>query len=123
MSRCVSLAVSPSSSAPRLARRFVAATLQDCSADDVIERAELLVSELVTNVIRHSSTAPRIVIVDEGACVRIEVLDTGSGGAVVREQGSTEVGGHGLLLVDAMADRWGASHDGREHVVWCEIAR
>jgi anti-sigma regulatory factor (Ser/Thr protein kinase) len=123
MSRCASLAVSATSAAPRQARRFVVATLEGWSMESVGERAELLVSELVTNVIRHAACSPRVVLTEHDGCVRIEVFDEGPGGAVQRQRESLDVGGHGLLLVEAVADRWGAAHDGREHVVWCEIEK
>ena len=123
MSRRASLAVSETSAAPRQARRFVVATLAEWSVGSVSERAELLVSELVTNVIRHAGCSPRIVISEDDGYVRIEVFDHGPGGAVQRQRATDDVGGHGLLLVEAVADRWGAGHDGREHVVWCEIEK
>jgi anti-sigma regulatory factor (Ser/Thr protein kinase) len=123
MSRRASLAVAGTSSAPRRARRFVVATLEAWSVGTVGDRAELLVSELVTNVIRHAACSPRIVVTEDNGCLRIEVFDEGPGGAVPRLREANDVGGHGLLLVEAVADRWGTAHDGREHVVWCEIEK
>jgi anti-sigma regulatory factor (Ser/Thr protein kinase) len=123
MSRQARLDVARTSSAPRLARRFVVATLEEWAAGSACERAELLVSELVTNVIRHATSSPRVVITDEDGCVRIEVFDGGPGGAIQQEPGTVDVGGHGLLLVAAIADRWGAAHDENQHVVWCEIRK
>src|SRR5262249_29260497 len=123
MSRCATLALSATSAAPRQARRFVVATLEEWSVGSVRDRAGLLVSELVTNVIRHVACSPRIVVTEDDGCVRIEVFDAGPGGAVQRQREMHDVGGHGLLLVEAVADRWGAAHDGREHVVWCEIEK
>ena len=123
MSRRASIAVSRTSAAPRMARRFVVSTLEKWSVASVCERAELLVSELVTNVIRHAACSPRVVVIEDDGCVRIEVFDEGPGGAVQQEPGTTDVGGHGLVLVEALADRWGAAHNGREHVVWCEFEK
>lgn len=110
-------------SSPRLARRFVADTLRTWTVDGLVERAELVVSELVTNAIRHASGESRIVVSDEGLSVRIVVADVGDGGVVVRQPQLEDVGGRGLVLVEAIADRWGASHEGSEHVVWCEIVK
>jgi anti-sigma regulatory factor (Ser/Thr protein kinase) len=107
---------------PRSARRFVAATLPRWGAVGAVERAELIVSELVTNVIRHPSTACRLVLAQNDGRLRIEVVDFGAGGAIRRHPQIDEVNGRGLLLVEAMADRWGAVRDGDEHTVWCEIA-
>jgi anti-sigma regulatory factor (Ser/Thr protein kinase) len=101
----------------------VADTLRTWTADGLVERAELLVSELVTNAIRHTSGESRIVVSDEGPSVRIVVADVGDGGVVVRQPQLSDVAGRGLVLVAAVADRWGASYEGPEHVVWCEIAK
>lgn len=88
----------------------------------MVERAELVVSELVTNAIRHGRTAPHLLLVLAGECLRIEVTDAGSGGAVRRHPRPEDVGGRGLFLVDAISDRWGSAHEGGHHIVWCEMA-
>lgn len=108
--------------APRDARRFTARTLHDWKADHVTEEAELIVSELVTNAFRHADSPSRLTLSMDGDCLRIEVVDHGSGGAVRRHARPDDVSGRGLLLVEVMADRWGAQRDGHEHVVWCEIS-
>jgi anti-sigma regulatory factor (Ser/Thr protein kinase) len=121
--RRASLALLPTVAAARQARRFVVDTLEGWQLASVIERAELLVSELVSNAIRHAGSGSRVLLVDGPAWVRIEVYDHGPGGAVLRTPGLDELGGRGLLLVQTIADRWGASRRRREHVVWCEIAK
>ncbi len=121
--RRASVVLLPTKTAARQARRFVVDTLEDWQLASVVERAELLVSELVSNAVRHAGSGSRVELVEGPSFVRIEVADRGSGGAVVRTPRFDEIGGRGLLLVQAMADRWGASHNGREHVVWCEVAK
>jgi anti-sigma regulatory factor (Ser/Thr protein kinase) len=121
--RRATVTLAATASSPGLARRFVADTLRTWTADGLVERAELVVSELVTNAIRHARGESRIVVSDEGPSVRIVVADVGDGGVVVRQPQLSDVGGRGLVLVEALADRWGASHEGPEHVVWCEIAK
>ena len=100
-----SVALLPTMAAARQARRFVVETLEGWQLASVIERAELLVSELVSNAIRHAGSGSRVVLVDGPAWVRIEVSDHGGGGAVVRTPGVDDVGGRGLLLVQKLADR------------------
>jgi anti-sigma regulatory factor (Ser/Thr protein kinase) len=111
--------------APATARAAVAAWLSPQVADQVLNDAQLLVSELVTNSVRHAQLASDATVrVSVEICdgfVRLEVEDPGDVaiGAVApnREQG----GGFGLLLVEALAQRWGSEHGGTT-CVWAELA-
>jgi serine/threonine-protein kinase RsbW len=111
--------------APATARAAVAAWLSPQVADQVLNDAQLLVSELVTNSVRHAQLASDATVrVSVEICdgfVRLEVEDPGDVaiGAVApnREQG----GGFGLFLVEALAQRWGSNHDGTT-CVWAELA-
>ncbi|WP_328683715.1 ATP-binding protein [Streptomyces sp. NBC_00343] len=77
-------------SVPR-ARAALLAVLGDWGVDqEVLGNAELVLSELVTN-----------------ALLRLEVSDAGAGTPELREPGDEETGGRGLLLVEALALRWG----------------
>jgi anti-sigma regulatory factor (Ser/Thr protein kinase) len=78
----------------------------------------LLVSEFVTNSVRHgrSSSAGEIEL-----SVRVEIADAGHGFAVrPRVAGQDQGSGWGLHLVDTLSDRWGTEHDGRMRI-WFEI--
>jgi anti-sigma regulatory factor (Ser/Thr protein kinase) len=108
-------------SAPRVARHFTIETLQRWGNAGVIETAELVVSEMVTNALRHARTGSRLELSEADGCLRIEVVDYGQGGAVRADPDLGDLGGRGLMLVEAMTRRWGARHDGNEHLVWCEI--
>ncbi len=85
----------------------------------------LLVSELVTNSVRHSSVRSSDVVhmhvaVTEST-LRVEVADPGEGfEPKARDLDRTRPGGWGLYLVDRIADRWGVI---RNHLnrVWFEI--
>ena len=85
---------------------------------------ELLTSELVTNAIRHGARDPHESILlragrTDGA-IRVEVCDEGDGFDAEPEQGDLlEPGGHGLLLVDTLAERWGVKR-GSPSCVWFE---
>jgi anti-sigma regulatory factor (Ser/Thr protein kinase) len=85
---------------------------------------ELLTSELVTNAVRHGASDPHESILlhakrTDGA-VRVEVCDEGTGFDAAPEQGNLlEPGGHGLLLVETLAERWGVKR-GRPNCVWFE---
>jgi hypothetical protein len=79
-----------------------------------------IVTELVTNSVRHGPGAPidvRLQVADDGT-VRGEVEDQGEGEVAIREI-TCGAGGFGLRLVDAVAERWGV-HEGSTHI-WLEL--
>jgi anti-sigma regulatory factor (Ser/Thr protein kinase) len=92
----------------------------------VLENTTLLVSELVTNAVRH---APRAGIPEvelrlelEPERIRVVVSDPGAGFVAdpPRVPAATESSGWGLYLVDRIADRWGVITEDRSEV-WFEI--
>jgi anti-sigma regulatory factor (Ser/Thr protein kinase) len=104
--------------APRHARDHVRA-MADASARG--EDAVLLVSELVTNAVKYGGEGPvELSTARVDGRLRIDVRDRGGAGAlpVMREAGHLG-GGHGLRLVDALADRWGVEHGST--IVWFEL--
>ncbi|MGP3736253.1 ATP-binding protein [Streptomyces sp. GDS52] len=81
-------------------------------AQEVLEDAELVLSELVTNALRvpvpsDRQIGVRIARSTADGLLRLEVSDAGGGRPEVREPGEDETGGRGLLLVAALAHRWG----------------
>lgn len=100
------------SSVPR-ARALLHAVLGDWGVgQEALDNAELVLSELVTNALRVAVPGDRQVGVRisrslADGVLRIEVSDAGGGRPEVREPGEDETGGRGLLLVAALAHRWG----------------
>jgi serine/threonine-protein kinase RsbW len=90
------------------------------------EVVELLVSELVTNAVRHGASDRYESILVHAHCepdkVRVEVCDEGPGFEPGPDpRGVLEPGGNGLLLVESLATRWGVKPgDGTPHCVWFE---
>jgi anti-sigma regulatory factor (Ser/Thr protein kinase) len=88
----------------------------------------LLVTELVTNAVRHAGLAPedsiRVEIANGKARVRATVHDGGPGfvPARVAHGAPLEPGLQGLLIVAALADTWGIDRDAGGCSVWCELA-
>jgi anti-sigma regulatory factor (Ser/Thr protein kinase) len=108
--------------APRQARDRVR-QLPHLGADHV-EDAVLLVSELVTNAVKYGPEheAIRLIITTDDRATRFTVHDLGLGPLPeMREAGDPAPGGHGLRLVDALADRWGVERGSTR--VWFELAR
>ena len=95
--------------------------------EQVLEDMRLLVTELVTNSVRHSDAAPgdpvRLEVSVHDDRVRVLVEDGGSGFRPrARTPDSPDDGGWGLHLVEQVSDRWGVSGGGRTRV-WLELAR
>lgn len=103
---------------PAAARRV--ASVRDALADldlppPLLDDAQLLVSELVTNSIRHAGLGPqdgvRIQAEWTGTRLRVDVWDRAGtpapqlGGAIRPDPGTES--GWGLYLVDSLASRWG----------------
>jgi anti-sigma regulatory factor (Ser/Thr protein kinase) len=85
----------------------------------------LLVSELVTNSVRHSEMKATdtvgIDVVVDADTIHVQVCDTGTGFEPrPRHAGQSKAGGWGLYLVERLADRWGVSRNGFTRV-WFEI--
>jgi anti-sigma regulatory factor (Ser/Thr protein kinase) len=107
---------------PALARRALASMAG--LDQELLQQAVLLVSELVTNSVRHGARGGiELYARDDGRLLRIEVRDSGPGFTPrpgIRSAGALEPGGWGLLLVDRIADRWGVESDGGTSV-WFEL--
>lgn len=87
----------------------------------------LLVSELVTNSLRHAEMSPdqsiRLQVSIAGSAVRVQVSDPGDGFELAgdAEQRDT-VEGWGLYLVATLSDRWGVNRRGdASSQVWFEL--
>ena len=115
--------------APGAARRVVADCLGDRVVSSVFDNAQLLVSELVTNSVRHSGVpagAELIVSVDlTPGMVRLDVEDPGRGGTVAPHRPDSQAGGgFGLNLVQALSERWGMERVAEGGTrVWAQLAR
>lgn len=104
--------------ARELTRDFVSPHVEASTRDDVA----LVVSELVTNAVRHGSgEAIEIALAIDGV-VKVDVRD-GGGEAVpaIRHQANDgQPGGWGLVLVDRISREWGVVTDGGTRV-WCVL--
>ncbi|MGW7052980.1 ATP-binding protein [Streptomyces sp. NPDC054888] len=106
---------------PARLRRVVRAILQHWGWPDLVETAELLLTELVTNALRYGNgndVGVRLYLT--GGKFVMEVRDGSSQRPVLRRATHTEKNGRGLLIVDAMAEEWGVSPDGT--TTWCTLA-
>ncbi|MDH6109846.1 anti-sigma regulatory factor (Ser/Thr protein kinase) [Kitasatospora sp. MAP12-15] len=99
---------------------------------ELADTAELLLSELVTNALLHTSYGARIdvlldVPIDGGRRLRVEIGDhsvqlprpRGAGQGAGPAEDATS--GRGLLLVEALADAWGVQLRGHGKITWFEL--
>jgi anti-sigma regulatory factor (Ser/Thr protein kinase) len=98
--------------APGAARIVVAQVLAERVAASALERAKLVISELVSNSVRHSgapaaaSVVVRVRVVDGGFWLEVE--DPGRDGVVAqRAPDEANGGGFGLHLVQTLSEQWG----------------
>jgi anti-sigma regulatory factor (Ser/Thr protein kinase) len=91
----------------------------------VMDDVRLLVSELVTNSVRHAGTRAsdhvQLEVSVHGETLYVQVADSGTGFEPRRRDGElSKAGGWGLFLVEKLSDRWGVA---RNHLsrVWFEI--
>ena len=113
--------------APKAARNLIAAELAPVFGEADLYDVRVLVSELVTNAVRHGGADEdrpvRVQLAVEEERVRIEVRDPGRG--FDRPASPTprpEGGGNGLVMVQAIASRWDVER-GDGTCVWFEIDR
>ncbi|MGX5214031.1 ATP-binding protein [Streptomyces violaceus] len=107
-----SVLLSPTPRGARLARLLATDWMRDRDLPHrVAEAAEHLVAELAANAATHGRLPGRdfrLVLLGGGAILRIEVTDTHGDDFPRRRSPAPDAeSGRGLLLVEALADRWG----------------
>ncbi|MET8767553.1 SpoIIE family protein phosphatase [Streptomyces sp. NPDC004658] len=104
------------------ARRLVRERLLGWGLPQAVETAELLVSEVVTNAVRHAESdriGLRVVRTD---ALLFEVTDDEPALPAMLSAGPYDESGRGLRVVSRLAREWGASASGHRKIVWFEQA-
>lgn len=106
------------------ARRGLARLRGDLDAP-LMETLRLLVTELVTNSVRHTGArSVELQVLVGGSAVRTEVTDAGPGFDPAKTGSpSSDHTGWGLFLVERLAERWGVDKNGGGTKVWFELRR
>lgn len=110
----------------RDARAFVAKALGELHPG--VDTAVLLTSELVTNAVTHSTShcpggVVSVVVTESEGGLRVEVGDDGSELSSPLVRGEVEAtDGHGLFLVQSLADQWGYVRGDSGTMVWFWLA-
>ncbi len=110
-----------------VARRRITAEMRSVGIEDeAIDDAAIVITELVTNAIKHGSPLPgrwlQVTWDMDTESVEIAVSDGGGSGTRPRANrpSLTAMGGRGLEIVDSLCDRWGVRPPGT--TVWAILA-
>ncbi len=106
------------------ARRWVASVTEGLLAADQAESLRLVISELVTNALRHGGDGRRIdlAVTPKPGFLCVQVTDDGPGLAPrPRALGLDDEGGFGLFFVEQLTRRWGMTRENRRTRVWFEL--
>ncbi|WP_336109649.1 sodium/proline symporter PutP [Streptomyces sp. PTD9-10] len=101
------------------ARDLAARKLAEWGIPDLTFTTELIVSELVTNAIRHAAGPVCLRLIRDRGLI-CEVSDSSSTAPRLRHARTTDEGGRGLLIVAQMARRWGTRYTKTGKIIWTE---
>ncbi|MFF4401086.1 SpoIIE family protein phosphatase [Streptomyces sp. NPDC001480] len=93
--------------------------LADWGVDEAAFAAELILSELITNAIRHGAGPIRVRLLYDRALI-CEVSDASNTAPHLRRAASTDEGGRGLFLVAQLSQSWGTRYLPQGKVIWAE---
>jgi anti-sigma regulatory factor (Ser/Thr protein kinase) len=121
--------LAPTLHAASEARAWIGGWLREERAgDDIADDVLTVVSELVTNSVRHATRSEATLLwlsaERDGDGVRLAVHDDGTSGCVEprrSEISGDRIGGFGLQLVASLATTWGVERDGQGTLVWARL--
>lgn len=101
------------------ARALAGRQLSTWGLEELLFNTELIVSELVTNAIRHGTGPVTLRLIRQDALI-CEVSDTGSSAPHLRHARTTDEGGRGLFIIAQLAGRWGTRYTATGKTIWTE---
>jgi len=109
--------------APATARTFLRGAACSTHHAQVLDEAELLVSELATNAVLHGAPPITVRVECDGSDgLHVSVTDGDPEPPLPREAGPEDGSGRGIRLVDVISDRWGVHpHPGDGKEVWFQL--
>ncbi len=103
-------------------RQQAARVLALWQLDDLAAVAELLLTELVANAVRHARTPFTVMLRWNGRTLRCEVTDANPLPPRPHlDVDPTALGGRGLLLIDQLASSWGTELTPQGKTVWFDL--
>ncbi|QKV92777.1 sodium/proline symporter PutP [Streptomyces sp. NA02950] len=101
------------------ARAVAGRQLSEWGMEDLTFTMELIVSELVTNAIRHATGPIGLRLIRDRSLI-CEVSDASSTSPRLRHARTTDEGGRGLLIVAQLTGRWGTRYTRTGKILWTE---
>ncbi|MFC9231630.1 SpoIIE family protein phosphatase [Streptomyces decoyicus] len=101
------------------ARALAGQQLSEWGLDELLFTTELVVSELVTNAIRHGTGPITLRLIRQDALI-CEVSDASSTSPRLRHARTTDEGGRGLFIVAQLTSRWGTRYTPIGKIIWTE---
>ncbi|MFI8194016.1 ATP-binding protein [Streptomyces sp. NPDC085946] len=107
----------------RRARAFVSSVLATWGIGDLVDDGEVVVSELLTNALDHTTCPMARVVIEQcsDGVIRIEVADSSHAQPQVQKDDVATESGRGLLLVAALSWRWGCDEHDWGKSTWAEL--
>ncbi|MFF4527207.1 SpoIIE family protein phosphatase [Streptomyces bluensis] len=102
-------------------RQYVLDQLAAWGLTELAFTVELVVSELVTNAIRHGAPPIQLRLIHEDSTLICEVSDCSGTAPHLRRAKTFDEGGRGLLLVAQLTQRWGSRHTDGGKTIWAEL--
>jgi anti-sigma regulatory factor (Ser/Thr protein kinase) len=139
--RVATRTLGPDTGSVRAARDFTIVTLQRWGIAERSQDIAIVVSELLTNALRHAvpgsgdsrpsrltrPTRPirpiRLGLLQPGSCVLCAVADPSRAAPVPQTRGSFAETGRGLQIIRALSDQWGFAPSDPGKVVWAMFSR
>ncbi|MFE5623436.1 ATP-binding protein [Streptomyces virginiae] len=84
--------------------------------------ALLIAAELLSNAARHAGGIRSLALTHQGGLLQIAVTDPSPEPPRLRAHRPDSIGGHGVFLVDRLAQHWGTRPNGRGKTVWATLA-
>jgi serine phosphatase RsbU (regulator of sigma subunit) len=101
------------------ARAAVARQLEAWGLEESVFTTELIVSELLTNAIRHAEAPIQLRVILDGT-LNCEVSDGSSTAPHLRRADRYDEGGRGLMLVAQLTERWGSRATRTGKTIWAQ---
>jgi anti-sigma regulatory factor (Ser/Thr protein kinase) len=113
----------PTGVAPSQARTLVRRTVGELVPADLLDTAELLISELVTNAVLHGSGVVVVSVDCENHTVELAVSDDEPTPPALQPERLMSLGGRGMRMIESLAGDWGVRPrtDGPGKQVWVRL--
>jgi anti-sigma regulatory factor (Ser/Thr protein kinase) len=107
-------------------RRLAEELLESGVYEDIADDAAVIVSELISNALRHARPLPsgdiRVAWTRQGDVIQLAVSDGGAMTEPRRTRATlSSLGGRGLGIVETLSDGWGVLHEDGGTTVWATL--